>query len=325
MKIGTTELLKFKRLQGRLRLSHWQAIGLLEALWLFTSKNAPAGDIGRHTNEDIAFGIEWFTEADALIDTLIECGWIDRDETHRLVIHHWADHVPNWLKANFAKHGKQFAGNSTKQTENIPEQATEGGVSNLLGGVEQVTKQATKDPTKQPAQVGSVSCSGGLSTLPPRHVTSRHDNSSNVMSGQFTDEALCCTSTDVSDFLVQWHQLPTGKCGVVHVAGWREGMPPIISPKDREALETFWPCRKEAALEAMKAIQEGALQWNTNGLKIREFANQIDALCARQSKVHQKPDPQAAALKQMMDDLGEYAFQETHTVTIPTQATRRLS
>ncbi|NIL97602.1 MAG: hypothetical protein GTO62_10840 [Planctomycetales bacterium] len=99
MKIGTPELLKFKRLQKRLELPTYAVVGLLELLWLIAQRNARDGDIGRFTNEEIAAGLDWPGDPDQLINHLVECGWLDADPDARLVIHDWADHRPNWLTA----------------------------------------------------------------------------------------------------------------------------------------------------------------------------------------------------------------------------------
>ncbi len=113
MKLGTVESLKFKKLKMRLGLAQWQAIGLLESLWMFTARNAPLGDIGKHSNEDIAVHLEWTGNPDSLIDELIDCRWLDRSDEHRLLIHDWADHLPMWLQGNLTRHQKKPI--STKQ------------------------------------------------------------------------------------------------------------------------------------------------------------------------------------------------------------------
>jgi hypothetical protein len=120
MKVGTTDLLKFKKLQRRLDLLEWQATGLLETLWQKTIKNAPAGDIGKLSDEDIVALIDWRGETSELIETLIEFGWLDRDPEYRLIVHDWSQHAPNFLKANFAKHGKAFADIVAKQRAKEP-------------------------------------------------------------------------------------------------------------------------------------------------------------------------------------------------------------
>ena len=74
MKAGTTQKLKFRKLARRLCLNGWGAMGILESLWHATASNAPEGDIGRYSNEDIATLIDWDGDADELIDALAETG-----------------------------------------------------------------------------------------------------------------------------------------------------------------------------------------------------------------------------------------------------------
>lgn len=105
MKMNAPQSLKFSKLKRRLGIPHWQAVGLLESVWLFTQVNAPAGDIGRHADEDIAAAIEWEGNAVELIDTLTECGWLDKSDEFRLIVHDWDDHIPRYLKGALAKNG----------------------------------------------------------------------------------------------------------------------------------------------------------------------------------------------------------------------------
>lgn len=109
MKIGTTEKLKFKNLQRRLKLPLWQAVGLLETIWKVAYRNAPAGDIGRLPNDEIAAAIEWAGDADELVKVLVETRWFDADPVHRLLVHDWEEECEGWLRANFERYKKQFA------------------------------------------------------------------------------------------------------------------------------------------------------------------------------------------------------------------------
>lgn len=115
MKRGATTKFKFLKFQRRLGLRLWQAVGLLETLWSVTYDNAPAGDIGRLSNEDIAVALDWEGDADALIQALIDTGWLDPDEEFRLIVHDWSEHCAQFLKGNFAKHGREFADVVAKQ------------------------------------------------------------------------------------------------------------------------------------------------------------------------------------------------------------------
>lgn len=109
MKPSAITKLKFKQLQRRLRLCHWQTVGVLESIWRVTEANCPEGDIGRLTNEEIAAAIEWEGDADDLVAALIECRWLDADDHFRLVVHDWSVHCPNHVKGAMAKHKRHFA------------------------------------------------------------------------------------------------------------------------------------------------------------------------------------------------------------------------
>lgn len=146
MKVSAPQSLKFIKLKRRLKLSHWQCVGLLESLWLFTQHNAPAGDIGRHDDEDIAAAIEWDGDPAGLVADLVDCGWLDRCDEHRLVVHDWEDHAPTYIKGVMSKSGLDFA-----RTTKTP------------------TKTPTKFGTKTPTKLGTKSpLEGELSGTAPR-------------------------------------------------------------------------------------------------------------------------------------------------------------
>ena len=98
MKRGTEHLLKFKKLKLRLGLSTWETKGLLQSIWDLAAENAILGDVGRFSNADIAFGVEYAKDPDDLIAALVECRWLDVDPTYRLMIHDWFDHCEDWVK-----------------------------------------------------------------------------------------------------------------------------------------------------------------------------------------------------------------------------------
>jgi hypothetical protein len=97
MKHQSISLVKFKTLAMRLKLPQWQAVGLLESLWLFAQHNARDGVLSRYTAEEFAAWIEWGSDPNELMEALIATRWIDRDGDE-LVIHDWNQHQPNWLK-----------------------------------------------------------------------------------------------------------------------------------------------------------------------------------------------------------------------------------
>lgn len=140
MKLGTDSKIKFLDLKRRLGLRLWQTTGLLETLWQVTYRNAPAGDIGRISDDSIAAALEWEGPADELINALVEFGWLDRDDEFRLVVHDWSEHVAQHLKGGFAKHGKKFADQVVKSRGEVP--AKQGALGTLpSSGAKQGAKQ----------------------------------------------------------------------------------------------------------------------------------------------------------------------------------------
>lgn len=109
MKAGTESKLKFMGLKRQLRLPFWQVVGILEAIWHTTLRNAPDGDIGKLSNEDIAAAIEWDGDADELIAALVKSRWLDTDPAFRLIVHDWSEHCPNYLKGGYQNGHKKFA------------------------------------------------------------------------------------------------------------------------------------------------------------------------------------------------------------------------
>ena len=108
MKKQTTSHTKFKRLKRRLGLPDFQIVGILESLWHLTANEAPAGDIGKLSNEDIGSYMEWAGSDDELINHLVSSGWVDRDEKYRLIVHDWGDHCPAYIHAKFNRLGQKI-------------------------------------------------------------------------------------------------------------------------------------------------------------------------------------------------------------------------
>ena len=74
----------------------YAAGGLLEFLWQWAPRYAIRGDIGRRSNANIAHGIHWDGDPDALVRALVNSRWVDEaPEPFRLVVHDVADHADN--------------------------------------------------------------------------------------------------------------------------------------------------------------------------------------------------------------------------------------
>jgi hypothetical protein len=89
---------KLHDLKSILSIGRGEALGYLEALWHFTGRFTPAGNIGAYSDTAIESWIEWKGAPGALMAALVQSKWIDANETHRLVIHDWHDHADDATK-----------------------------------------------------------------------------------------------------------------------------------------------------------------------------------------------------------------------------------
>lgn len=100
---------KMRRLARVLGVDMWGARGIMESLWYVTSEEAPAGDIGKLSNDDIADAIGWRGDVSALIDGLVQAKWLDATPTYRLVVHDWPEHCAEHIHAKLARARLRFA------------------------------------------------------------------------------------------------------------------------------------------------------------------------------------------------------------------------
>jgi hypothetical protein len=117
MKIGTTTHPKFRRLQRELGLPSYAVVGLLESLWMLAAQFAEDGDLSRFSNLEIADYAGWEGDEKQLVEALIACRWLDRND-QTLSIHDWEDHRPDYLSDRVRKRAER-----SKNT----------GISNLSG------------------------------------------------------------------------------------------------------------------------------------------------------------------------------------------------
>ena len=99
---------KFARLKRILGFGKGRCLGYLEGVWHFAGRFAPHGDIGKYADADIESWVEWEGESSVLINALIDAGWIDRCEQHRLVVHDWHQHADNATKLAVKRSKRDF-------------------------------------------------------------------------------------------------------------------------------------------------------------------------------------------------------------------------
>jgi len=108
MKIDGLRHPKTKELAHALGVDLPHAIGLLELMWAFAAQQTPQGNIGKWSNAVIADESGWTGCPDLFVNSLILVNFLDESESHRLLVHDWAEHAPNWLRAKLKKLKKTF-------------------------------------------------------------------------------------------------------------------------------------------------------------------------------------------------------------------------
>lgn len=93
MKRGTPDHPKTIDLQQRLGETRRGVVGLLEMLWHWCQKYAPAGDIGRWDDAAIAAAVQWDKDPSQLVEALVGAGWLDAHPDCRLAVHDWHEHA----------------------------------------------------------------------------------------------------------------------------------------------------------------------------------------------------------------------------------------
>lgn len=110
MKRGVDEHPKTGDLRALLGISTAHAVGILAQLWKWTGTYARRGNVGRYTNQAIADGVKdelLGSDPDRLVNALVQSGWLDQHDEHRLVIHDWWDHAEDHVHAAVAR-GREF-------------------------------------------------------------------------------------------------------------------------------------------------------------------------------------------------------------------------
>lgn len=110
---------KMRRLARTLGVQMWGARGIMESVWSLTRDEAPAGNIGKLSNADIADFVGWDTNSEVLIDGLVTSGWLDRSQIYRLLVHDWADHCEDYVHSRLAVAGLLFANGAVPKTRKL--------------------------------------------------------------------------------------------------------------------------------------------------------------------------------------------------------------
>ena len=108
-KQNTIEHWKTFRLADLLEVETWAALGLLEAFWDWTGRQAQSGDVSRFALSQIADGVKWRGDPRRLMHLLRSCEVVDELPGGRLYVHDYHDHAPDMVRKRLERAGKSFA------------------------------------------------------------------------------------------------------------------------------------------------------------------------------------------------------------------------
>jgi len=128
MKSGTSTHPKLLALAAALGITRRDAVGLVELLWEHVARYAPAGDIGRFSDAQIALAVDWpVDDAKKLVSALLRCGgrgrkgFIERSRAHRLIVHDWPAHAPEFVRKRVQRERVTWARPDDWQAPDCPD------------------------------------------------------------------------------------------------------------------------------------------------------------------------------------------------------------
>ncbi len=155
---------KFSQLKARLRQPKGAVLGWLESIWHFAGRFTPQGNIGKYTDEAIEAWVEWDGKPGDLVAGLIECGWLDADPAHRILVHDWHEHADKATKNALKRSKLDFCTPGVRtpypKVQVCDENAAESGTVSPLPGPE-------PGPVPEPEPGAGAVADAPLSPPPP--------------------------------------------------------------------------------------------------------------------------------------------------------------
>jgi len=154
---------KIRLLAVKLGVPFPHALGICGMLWNFTANHAPCGDVGRHDDASIAIAVEWPGDPKALVAALVGTRLVDEHPEHRLVIHDWAEHCPQYVRAKVARAGMSLVRTSVRTSANIESTLEEPLVQTAFTSASSCTHTSTlththikQSPNEEPEPASAV-------------------------------------------------------------------------------------------------------------------------------------------------------------------------
>ena len=156
---------KIRMLGVLLEIPWLHAVGLCGALWRFAGKHAPTGEIGLHSDEEIAIALEWTGDPQILVEAFVRSRLMDRvDGPERLLVHDWPDHSPRHVRAALQRKGLDFSPRYIAQdvAPNIAQTTVPTTVRATVAAADSTIEGATVPTTSSSSSTSSYASSSTL-------------------------------------------------------------------------------------------------------------------------------------------------------------------
>ena len=159
MKRGTLDHPKVKRLARMLDVPRLHAAGMLEALFHYTARYAPQGDVGRHDIEDLADALDWDHAGD-LVAALRASGWIDELDDGVLYVHEWHVHADDATRKSLERRGEVFAnGEALRGVSSMARQQRDSGAPTSRQRRDSPSPEPSPSPSSEEKSVAAPAAS----------------------------------------------------------------------------------------------------------------------------------------------------------------------
>jgi hypothetical protein len=152
MKRNTPIHPKLIQLAAELKIRKYAAVGLLELLWHMTAQFAPEGDVGRFQDSEISRQLDWLGDPPRLIAALVNCRWLDKHPTKRLIVHDWSTHSDSTCDKYLSDSGRRYAdGKPPRRKGDLPlPNLTSGTTSRDKSGQVATSRDKSRLPMPKP-------------------------------------------------------------------------------------------------------------------------------------------------------------------------------
>lgn len=224
MKRGTPDHPKMFQLARKLGVPRAHAVGMMEVLWHWVARFAPAGDIGKWDDAEIAAACDWRDAPEDFTDALVSAGWIDRSDEFRLIVHDWPEHCEDSIHTSLARSGKLFADGSMPSTSRLnanekvkAEEALSGAYNSTREKARKSAQtrekapclsQASAKPEPSSSAAGAATCDADPPPIEPEVLPEEQGDGWQALIEVVDEAGMRYSQPDLSAVRKQWGTMP---------------------------------------------------------------------------------------------------------------------